>query len=622
MSKNRRIIYSSFIIAGNLIFWLLFYLLSFHSGIENLLFDLTMKVRGERSVNVPLVIVDINDESRNFIGKNISHWERRIYAEVIKKLADASAKVIGVDVIFSSPSIYGEEDDMALKEAIEYAGNVILAGYFSSMGLNKPMDIFFNPSSGLGVININPDSDGKVRKIQMVYGVLDESGNLQYIPAFSLLLTGAFLFSDKEDVPPVDFSKDSLLQWGDIKVPLDEGSMFVNYYGGKGSVKYIPFHDVYSGSFKKEDVKDRIVLIGNTSYLFHDYYPIPFSEWFQRNRKEVKVMVEGAMPGVEIHAHAVANLLEGNSIKRISTSGEILFTVICGITGGTIFVLLNIPSLMRLIILFIFTGGLFLSDYFLLSNHYIYITQFPSIGMLWTLFMTGLGYHRFIERREKRVIRETFGRYMSPQIVKEILKNPELVRPGGIKKELTILFSDIRDFTPISEKMSPDALVEMLNAYFTAMNEVIFSNDGVIDKFIGDAIMAFFGAPVEDPRHAIKACKCALEMVQRLERFNRENSSRGWPVIRIGIGINTDLVVMGNMGSESRMDYTVIGDGVNLAARVEGLTKEFRVPIVISHKTAEKVKDFFELIPLGETKVKGKEETVKVYTIKSKEVPR
>jgi adenylate cyclase len=239
-----------------------------------------------------------------------------------------------------------------------------------------------------------------------------------------------------------------------------------------------------------------------------------------------------------------------------------------------------------------------------------------------TLFITGLGYHRFIERREKRVIRETFGRYMSPQIVNEILKNPELVRPGGVKKELTILFSDIRDFTPISEKMSPDALVEMLNAYFTAMNEVIFSNNGVIDKFIGDAIMAFFGAPVEDPDHAIKACKCALEMVQRLERFNRESSSRKWPAIRIGIGINTDVVVMGNMGSESRMDYTVIGDGVNLASRVEGLTKEFKVPIVISHKTAEKVKGFFELIPLGETKVKGKEETVKVYTIKSKEVQR
>jgi adenylate cyclase len=622
MSKRLRIIYSSLIIAGNLIFWLLFYLLSFHSGIENFLFDLTMKARGERNVDAPVVIVDINDESRNFMGKNISHWERRIYAEVIRKLADADAKVIGIDVIFSSPSIYGEEDDMSLKEAIEYAKNVILAGYFSSMGLNKPMDVFFNSASGLGIININPDSDGRVRKIQMVYGVLDESGNLQYIPAFSLLLTGAFLFGDKEDVPPVDFSKDSLLQWGDIKVPLDEGSMSVNYYGGKGSVKYIPFHEVYSGNFKKEDVKDKIVLIGNTSYLFHDYYPIPFSEWFQREKKEVKVMVEGAMPGVEIHAQAVANLLKGNSIKRMPPSREILFTVVCGIAGGIIFVLLNIPALLTLIIFLIFTGGLLFSDYFLLSNYHTYIAQFPSTGMLLTLFITGLGYHRFIERREKRVIRETFGRYMSPQIVNEILKNPELVRPGGVKKELTILFSDIRDFTPISEKMSPDALVEMLNAYFTAMNEVIFSNNGVIDKFIGDAIMAFFGAPVEDPDHAIKACKCALEMVQRLERFNRESSSRKWPAIRIGIGINTDVVVMGNMGSESRMDYTVIGDGVNLASRVEGLTKEFKVPIVISHKTAEKVKGFFELIPLGETKVKGKEETVKVYTIKSKEVQR
>ncbi len=625
MRKNQRLIYSSPIIVGNLIFWLVFYIFSFHRSIEDLLFDMTMKVRGKKNLDLPIVIVDINDESKNFIGKNISHWERRIYADVIRKLADAGAKVVGVDIIFSSPSIYGEEDDRVLKESIEYAGNVILAGYFSSMGLNKPLDIFFNASSGMGIVNINSsDSDGRVRRLQMVYGILDEVGNLEYIPAFSLLVAGAFLFGDKkEDIPPMDLSKDSLLQWGDIKANVTEGSMLINYYGGKGSIKYISFHDVYSGNFKKEDVEGKIVMLGNTSYLFHDYYPVPFSEWFKGGRKkEVYVMVEGAMPGIEIHAHAVANLLRGNSIKIPSISKEVLFIVICGVIGGTIFVLFNIPALLRLIIFLILIGGILSFDYFLLKTHSIYVTQFPSIGMFFTLFITGLGYHRYLERREKKVIRETFGRYMSAQIVNEILKNPELIRPGGIKKELTILFSDIRDFTPISEKMPPDALVEMLNAYFTAMTDVIFSNNGVIDKFIGDAIMVFFGAPVEDKEHAIKACRCALEMVKRLEGFNKENSNKGWPTIRIGIGINTDVVVIGNMGSESKMDYTVIGDGVNLASRVEGLTKEFKVPIVISHKTAEKVKDYFELVPLGETKVKGKEEIVKVYTIKNKEVQK
>lgn len=621
MGKKGNLIFALSLVTGNILFWGLFYIFSFHSGVENLLYDWTMKVRGKRAPDPQIVIVDINDDSRNFIGKNISQWERRLYGEVINKLSDAGAKIIGVDIIFSSPSIYGEDDDRTLIDAIENAGNVFLAGYFSSMGLSKPMDLFLEGSAGLGVININPDADGKVRKLQMVYGVLDDSGKVNYIPAFSLLLAGAFLFGDKEDIPPMDFSENSVLKWGDIRVDLMDGSMFVNFLGGKGSFKYIHFHDVYSGRFNKDDVKDKIVIIGNTSYLFHDYYPVPFSGWFKRNKREIQVMVEDSMPGVEIHAHALSNILRSEMVKKQSASFETMLIFLSGIIAGILFIILRVPGWVSFLIFIVLLFGFWASDYFLLASRNVYLSQFPIMCLFSTTFITGLGYHRFIERREKRAIRETFGRYMSPQIVNEILKNPALVKPGGVKKELTILFSDIRDFTSISEKMPPDSLVEMLNAYFTQMTEIIFSNKGIIDKFIGDAIMAFFGAPVEDPEHAVNACRCALQMVEKLDRFNKENAHRGWPEIRTGIGINTDVVVMGNMGSESRMDFTVIGDGVNLASRVEGLTKDYKVPIVISENTAKKVKGNFELIPLGDVKVKGKEIPVKVYTIK-KEVQR
>lgn len=604
----------------NITFWVLFYTLSFHSSLENLLYDWVMKVRGERKIDVPVIIVDINDDSRKAFGRNISSWERRFYGKVIRNLADAGAKVIGVDIMFSAPSIYGKEDDDYLRDSIEYAGNVFLAGYFSSMGLTKPLEDFLSVSSGLGIININPDPDGKVRKLQMIYGVLDEGENINYIPSFSLLLAGAYLFGENGKVPPIDLSNASLLRWGDMKINIREGSMFINYMGKRRNIKYVPFEKIYSGDFNKEEVKGKIVMIGNTSYLFHDYYTIPFSGWFKRNERELRAIVEDSMPGVEIHAHALSAILMNKTIKMTSRITEVILIFIAGIFAWSIFIAMRLPGSVGGIIFLFFLCGIWCTDFLCLSFRDTYFSQFPMLALSITSFITGLWYHRSLERREKRVIKETFGRYMSPQIVNELLKNPSLIRPGGVKKELTIFFCDIRDFTLISEKMNPDSLVDMVNSYFSAMTEVVFSNGGVIDKFIGDAIMAFFGAPIDDPDHAVKACRCALQMVDRLEEFNKKNSEKGYSPLMIGIGINTDVVVIGNMGSESRMDYTVIGDGVNLASRVEGLTKEYKVPIVISENTANKIKDHFALICLGEVKVKGKEKSVKVYSIKNKEV--
>jgi len=240
---------------------------------------------------------------------------------------------------------------------------------------------------------------------------------------------------------------------------------------------------------------------------------------------------------------------------------------------------------------------------------------FISIPMVFFLFYSYLEHKRYQEEEAKKKIKGAFQQYMAPEIVEEIQQNPDMLKLGGEKKNITIFFSDVRSFTSISEKMSPEELVHFLNEYLSAMTGKILKNRGVVDKYIGDAIMSFWGAPLDEPEHPTLAAKTALEMLEKLKELQVKWKSEGRPEIKIGIGMNTGDVVVGNMGSEQRFDYTIMGDSVNLASRLESLTKEYLVPIVISQYTYERIKDKFVCRELDLVAVKGKKEPVKIYEL-------
>jgi len=239
---------------------------------------------------------------------------------------------------------------------------------------------------------------------------------------------------------------------------------------------------------------------------------------------------------------------------------------------------------------------------------------YPCLAFIFSLVAILL-YRYFSESREKSYLRQSFQYYLSPEVVEEIVAHPDKLKLGGAKKEMTVLFSDIRGFTTLSEQVAPEKLVALLNEYFTAMTEVILQSGGVLDKFIGDAIMAFWGAPQEEPEHARRACQAALAMIERLETLKKNWARRGLPQINIGVGVNSGQMIVGNMGSEKRFDYTVIGDNVNLASRLEGLNKQYGTSIIISQFTYEIVRDYFAAEFLDEVKVKGKDVAVKIYKL-------
>ena len=239
---------------------------------------------------------------------------------------------------------------------------------------------------------------------------------------------------------------------------------------------------------------------------------------------------------------------------------------------------------------------------------------YPLLTMV--IVYTAVTLYRYIvEEREKRKIRGAFSFYVTPSVVNEMLKNPDKLKLGGDKKELSVLFSDIRGFTTLAEEMEPEALVNLLNEYLTEMTDIVFEFDGLLDKYIGDAVMAVWGAPLEQTDHPERACRTALKMLDRLTKMQQQWEAEGTPRLDIGIGVNTGPMVVGNMGSERRFDYTVMGDSVNLASRLEGINKEYGTQVVISEFTYERVKDDFFCRELDAVRVKGRAKPAKIYEL-------
>lgn len=454
-----------------------------------------------------------------------------------------------------------------------------------------------------GYFNFQPGVDGVLRSIPMV-----EMFNGNYYATLSLAIAKLALNCD--DVEPdllIDTSDKSkkllnanihALKLCDHEIPLDENQeALIPYAGHKGIFKYISATDVINEKVKRGDIQDSIVLIGATAPGLLDLRTSP---------------VDAIYPGVEAHANMIGGILNGSikSYPEFSSSIEFCLILLLGLTLSFVLPKLS-PTSSTLVTVSLGTVLIF-SDLYIWHYHNMVLKVAPLIISIMAIYILNMAVGFVYESRGKRQLANMFGQYVPPQLVKEMAKNPDTYNLESRNQVITVLFSDVRGFTNISEKLNPESLSDLMNEYLTPMTKLIHDSNGTIDKYMGDAIMAFWGAPVNQEDHAKLALKTALAMIKQLEYINEKFKIKGWPKIDIGIGLNTGEMTVGNMGSSFRMAYTVMGDAVNLGSRLEGLTKEYGVRIIVSEFTKNLNSDFvFRELDL--VKVKGKEKPVSIF---------
>jgi len=598
---------------------------------ENKLLDMRFLLRGTMPAGEDVVLVTIDEKSIQSIGR--WSWDRNVFAELIYTLTDAEPSVIAFDVIFSEPSAHDPE----LANAIDYAGNVLLPlvfdfnGELGHRGAGEELDPFalrlvehperfqkYQPISarsvllprpelaemlmGLGHINMHPDRDGILR---WELTLVAYDGRL--IPSLPLL-TAATHKGVALDQIRIDAGTGVTL--GDTFIPTDHfGRMLIPYYGPSGTFPHYSVADVLSGVIPPEKLANKVVLIGATAVGIYDLRVTPFS---------------AAMPGVEKHASVISSILENKTLARAPLWAETLLLICSGLamtlllrrTGAISSLMITVSFCIALTILATLT--------FLKGQTWLNLSS-PLLNCV-SIYTSIMAYSFRVEERSSRYIKNLFSSYVTERVVHELIRHPEMARLGGDRREVSVLFSDIKGFTGFSEKHSPQEVVTLLNEYLTAMTEVIFHWEGTLDKFVGDEIMVFWGAPMPQPDHAERAVRCALEMRQRLDGLQLEWLKQGLESLDAGIGINSGEVLVGNIGAEGKkMDYTIIGDHVNLGARVEALTRNYDTPILITEHTlgclrqpdASPTAEELTFREIDQVAVKGREKPVKIYAPRS-----
>jgi adenylate cyclase len=470
-----------------------------------------------------------------------------------------------------------------------------------------PNPLIANSAKGIGFANVKPDRDTVVRKMPLVIKYKD-----YYYPNIDLVVLMHYFGITPDDVeikmgqyiklkniPAEKMKKPNPEKT--ITIPIDEdGFMAVNFIGMTGSYQHFSYfyynRDGTMGA--NTSLKDKIVLVAAyTTGMASDVHKSPYGDMF----------------GIEVHANALNTILNQDFIIKLSDIQNIMIMLCIAILLGYLLSRLSIVS--NIVFIGVILLGYVFTSYILFDTRNMIIAFATPLLMIGINFALITSFRLLTEQREKRYIRQTFSKFVSKSVVDELLKHPEKIKLGGDKRILTVLFSDIRGFTSISEKLTPEQLVDHLNEYLQAMTDIVIKYNGTLDKYVGDEIMAFWGAPIPQENHTYLACKAALEMMDVLKRMNLDWISRGKDALDIGIGLNTGEMVVGNMGSNSRMDYTLMGDNVNLGARLEGTNKVYGTKIIISEFTYEYVKDQVIVRELDLIKVKGKHLPVKIYEL-------
>jgi adenylate cyclase len=628
--------------------------------------DWHARLRGPLPPPAGISIVAIDETSLALVGR--WPWPRTRTAEIIQRLADGGARVIALDLLLNEPdensrlvlartlaeryrslglarragagaefgqvlegALADADTDEALAQAMAATRRVVLPYFFvfppeetkaldddgrrllnrsrivgfagpgseqafdarQAAGVLLPLPRFVAASAANGHVNVYPDPDGALRQVELVIRLGDG-----LYPSLALESARLALGLPRTRVR---LAADHTVQLGTTAVPVNEnGRLLLTYYGGARSFPTIPAVDVLTGP-SPPDVRDQVVLVGFTAQGLMDVRPTPF---------------DSVMPGVESHATAIANLLEGRGLRQPAGLDllELLAVVLLGLVGP-----LALPRVGAiwgtLVALTLAAGTTGLVHLGFRSG--LWIALLPPLVALGVGHLGSVTYQVLTEERERRWIKQAFRQYVPPAVVEQIGRDPGKLTFGGERRILTVLFSDIRGFTTYSEEHPPEEVVSALREYLTSLVEVVFRHRGTLDKFIGDATMAFFGAPFDNPDHALQACRAAVEMSDVVARLNERWKSEGRAPFITGFGVATGEMLVGNFGSSQRFTYTVIGDQVNLGARLESLNKDYETArhIIISQGTYEMVRDHVVVRPLGSVTVKGKHQAVDIFDL-------
>jgi len=622
------------------------------------------------SPSSPVIVVAIDDESLRRMEPLVGRWPwpRLVHALVVDYLAAAGARAVVYDVLFAEgdrrtfmvgeTEWTGQESDQALVDSTRAAGMVVHAAEAASSGARDaaralPVDVSVLPdrtarlghtacvegrpqtvlpfpelaqaSAGVGHSLMVYDADGPLRRVVPLVSVERPGGGPVVLPSLPLAavllaqgLTGRDLTASpthlragaldwplmagrlEEPDGTVRTTCRALLPWAAAAVGSD----------GTAALPRQSFYDLFlaqqelmegvTPSVAPAQFRDKVVVVGVTAQGLHDVFTTPFTE--------------GKMAGPEVHAQTIDAMLGGRQLVQAprwqALGAMVALTLLVSVVGAlsTVWV----AGAVALV-----TGGAWVWGTVVTFGGGVWWPMVMPLAALGLAFVGDLGWHYVVEGRERRKVTRLFSRYVSKAVYQQLLEAPQLAQLGGTRRFMTVLFSDMRGFTSLTERESPEAMVAQLNDYFTRMVALVFAHQGTLDKFVGDMVMALYGAPVDDEAHADHAVQTALAMVQALGALDAERAARGAPPFDIGIGINSGEMVAGNIGSDQVMSYTVIGDAVNLGARLESLNKEYGTRIIISEATRALLRGQYDVRPLGTVTVKGKTQAVKIFEVRA-----
>ncbi|MCH9670646.1 MAG: adenylate/guanylate cyclase domain-containing protein, partial [Gammaproteobacteria bacterium] len=630
--------------------------------LENLSYDYRLRMTAPRDVDPRVVVIDIDEKSLAAEGR--WPWSRNRLADLVDQLFDTyDISVLGFDVVFAEADTSSGLDVLErlaqgeLKHNADFLSELdgvrrdlqydrrfaeslrdrkVVLGYFfeekvgdgaqrlvgklpapsfpagkftgraidffDAAGVTANLGELQDAAFDAGFFSIGSlhGADDLIRKVPMLWQY-----DGAYYESLSLAMVRAYLGVSElqPGFPPGEESSAAYgaLEWlwvGDRKVPVDQSvQALIPYRGPQGSFEYISATDVLTGKVSADALKGKIALVGSSAGGLLDLRATPWSP---------------AYPGVEIHANLIAGVLDGalKENPHYTLGGEFVLLILCGLLMTLLMPLLS--PLWALLTTLTLLCGVTAVNLWIWTSLNLVFGLASGLMLIVAIFVVNVVYGYFIEARGRRQLAGRFGQYIPMTLVEEMSDNPSVYSMEGESREMTVLFTDVRGFTTISEGLEPKELTELMNSFLTPMTEIIHDYRGTIDKYMGDAIMCFWGAPVRDPDHARNALAAGLAMNERLHALQPEFAQRGWPEIKIGVGINTGEMCVGNMGSNFRMAYTVLGDAVNLASRLEGLTKGYGVQAIVSETTKQQLPDF-AFRELDRVRVKGKDQPVTIY---------
>ncbi len=573
------------------------------------LYDIFFRIRGDTQPGSNIVIVAIDEKSIAEIGP--LPWPRKYHARLLEDISEA--EVVAFDLLFDFPA--ESKDDQLFLNALKENGNSVLASMFTYKSdenndwfqqIRLPYEELRHGAAETGFINVPVDKGNVIRRITVV----DTNYYTKPYPSFSLATALRYygLGADSLEI------KGNRLVTPEWEIALDSSNqILINFWGPGKTFPTYSYKDVLSGEYAPDYWSGKVVLVGVTSPVMMDYFENPFTL--------DNMIMSGSLPaaGVEIHASAVKTIVNSSYYQAAPWYVNLLMLLAIWLLSMNMArKFLPWPAAASAIILGLLT---FTAYYLFWLEKQLWFNLFAALFVIVGTY-SGIMVENFVHaERERRWIRDTFSRYVSSDYVQELVQNPGKIRLGGEKRMVTVLFADLRNFTAFCEQEKPEFVISRLNEFFRAMTDIVFKYEGTLDKFNGDGFMAFFGAPVYSDKHADNGVKASMAMIKKMDELNMRWAGNGY-TLQLGIGLNSGSVIVGNIGSEKRMDYTVIGRVVNLASKLENLNKEYGTDILIGEETINRLvsKTLLEeasIKELGHITVPGLAGLTKVFTFSS-----